>query len=74
VGAESDVSQVDVGSAAPATNKPPAAYQVVSEERFRAYERTGVLPTAEPAPVPAAATEPAEDGDKSSASASADEN
>ena len=24
--------------------KPPKAYQVVSEERFRAYERTGILP------------------------------
>jgi prolipoprotein diacylglyceryl transferase len=41
----SDVSQVEVdGGQAPA--KAPTAYQVVSEERFRAYQRTGVLPPA----------------------------
>ncbi|WP_199752897.1 prolipoprotein diacylglyceryl transferase [Actinoplanes sp. ATCC 53533] len=48
--AESDISQVDVGGAQAAA-KPPTAYQVVSEERFHAYERTGVLPPAEPAPL-----------------------
>ena len=46
--AESDVSQVDVGGQV--AGKPPTAYQVVSEERFHAYERTGVLPPAEPTP------------------------
>jgi prolipoprotein diacylglyceryl transferase len=41
--AQSDVSQVNVeGPATPV--KAPKAYQVVSEERFHAYERTGVLP------------------------------
>ncbi|WP_433726786.1 prolipoprotein diacylglyceryl transferase [Actinoplanes sp. CA-051413] len=79
-GADSDVSQVDVGGAA-ATTKPPSAYQVVSEERFHAYERTGVLPPAADAPdsptepdaAEPSATEPAEPDSKSSASASADE-
>ena len=41
--AQSDVSPVNVeGPATPV--KAPKAYQVVSEERFHAYERTGVLP------------------------------
>jgi prolipoprotein diacylglyceryl transferase len=44
--AESDISQVDVGGGERASAKPPTAYQVVSEERFRAYQRTGVLPPA----------------------------
>ncbi|GAA4961266.1 prolipoprotein diacylglyceryl transferase [Actinoplanes utahensis] len=55
--AESDVSQVDV-SAEPATggaNRQPVAYQVVSEERFLEYQRTGVLP-AETATEPVSAT------------------
>jgi hypothetical protein len=53
--AESDVSQVDVSDSEPsAAAKPPAAYQVVSEERFRTYQRTGILP-----PVAAADTDAA---------------
>jgi prolipoprotein diacylglyceryl transferase len=44
-----DISQVDVGGQ-PASAKPPTAYQVVSEERFQAYQRTGVLPPAEATP------------------------
>ncbi|WP_312034461.1 prolipoprotein diacylglyceryl transferase [Actinoplanes sp. TBRC 11911] len=39
----SDVSQVDV-SAQPAPIKNTRAYQVVSEARFEAYRRTGILP------------------------------
>ena len=86
--ADSDVSQVDVGGQ-PDSTKPPAAYQVVSEERFLAYQRTGVLPPAGSAADEPAATEtvdepaadaddkssgPAADADdKSSASAAADE-
>jgi prolipoprotein diacylglyceryl transferase len=44
-GAANDVSQVDVtlGGERPAS-APPRAYQVVSEERYLAYERTGILP------------------------------
>jgi prolipoprotein diacylglyceryl transferase len=42
--AESDVSAVDVDAAADAPVKAPKAYQVVSEARFEAYQRTGVLP------------------------------
>ncbi|KUL24861.1 prolipoprotein diacylglyceryl transferase [Actinoplanes awajinensis] len=44
--AESDISSVDV-SAESSTPKLPTAYQVVSEERFRAYQKTGVLPPAD---------------------------
>src|SRR4051812_11792799 len=56
---ESDVSQTDVTGAGTVTPKAPRSYQVVSEERFRAYERTGILPpadqpAAEPAGEPAA--------------------
>jgi hypothetical protein len=53
----SDVSQVDVSAGdADATEraKPPTAYQVVSEERFREYERTGILPPVAVADDPAA--------------------
>jgi prolipoprotein diacylglyceryl transferase len=50
---DSDVSQVDVSETTAAEAKPPSAYQVVSEERFRTYERTGILP-----PVAAADEEP----------------
>ncbi|OJF13298.1 prolipoprotein diacylglyceryl transferase [Couchioplanes caeruleus] len=70
-----DVSQVDVGTTERVATA-PKAYQVVSEERFRAYERTGVLPPAESPPAEADAQEPAADGDDGSrpaASASADE-
>ncbi len=41
--AASDVSQVDV-SGGDAPMRAPKAYQVVSESRFEAYRRTGVLP------------------------------
>ncbi|MEV4708251.1 prolipoprotein diacylglyceryl transferase [Actinoplanes sp. NPDC049316] len=51
----SDVDQVDVGASATPVAKAPRAYQVVSEDRFRAYERTGILPPAGAAPEPAAA-------------------
>lgn len=50
-----DVSQVDVGAAAKEEAKAPKAYQVVSEERYREYARTGVL-----APAPDKAEEPSE--------------
>ena len=56
-GAESDVSQVDVSAGGePVKPKAPRAYQVVSEERFHTYERTGILPPAEPAAAAAPAT------------------
>ncbi|GIF05805.1 prolipoprotein diacylglyceryl transferase [Actinoplanes siamensis] len=55
--AESGVSAVDV-SAPAAAKKAPAGYQVVSEERFREYQRTGVL-----APEPAGPAKPAESSD-----------
>ena len=52
--AGSDVSQVDVSEGdAPERPAVPRAYQVVSEERFREYERTGILP-----PVAVAGEEP----------------
>jgi hypothetical protein len=57
--AESDVSQVDVSSTAAEAAKAPKAYQVVSEERFRAYQRTGILPPVAAAAEPVAADEPA---------------
>ena len=47
---DSDVSQVDVSGTGAEARRAPSAYQVVSEERFRAYQRTGILP-------PVAATE-----------------
>ena len=71
--AESDVSQVDVSGGDQAANKMPVAYQVVSEERFRAYQQTGVLPPAEPADsVPAAVG--GSDTDEAGPSRPADEN
>ncbi|MFI5933467.1 prolipoprotein diacylglyceryl transferase [Actinoplanes sp. NPDC051494] len=64
--AESDVSQVDVAGPREAA-KAPKAYQVVSEEEFREYERTGILtrkgepePEPEPAPEPGPVEAPAE--------------
>jgi hypothetical protein len=64
--ADSDVSQVDVAAGGePSATKAPRAYQVVSMERFQAYERTGILPPVEPdaaapaAPATDAATTPA---------------
>jgi phosphatidylglycerol---prolipoprotein diacylglyceryl transferase len=53
---DGDVSQVDVSAAGAPRSKAPRSYQVVSEERFQAYERTGILPplpAAPPDPVPA---------------------
>ncbi|AGL15599.1 prolipoprotein diacylglyceryl transferase [Actinoplanes sp. N902-109] len=49
----SDVNQVDVAATPAPTPTAPRAYQVVSEQRFQTYERTGILPPAdeEPAPV-----------------------
>ena len=48
-----DISQVDVSAAGatPSSAVPPKAYQMVSEERFEAYRRTGILvPTDAAAP------------------------
>ena len=42
--ADSDVSQVDVSASDEARARAPKSYQVVSESRFEAYRRTGVLP------------------------------
>jgi hypothetical protein len=63
--ADSDVSQGDVAAGGePGAAKAPRAYQVVSLERFQAYERTGILPPGEPkaaapaAPATDAATTP----------------
>ncbi|GIF11972.1 prolipoprotein diacylglyceryl transferase [Actinoplanes teichomyceticus] len=41
-----DVSSVDVTATERSARKSPVAYQVVDEERFLAYQRTGVLPPA----------------------------
>ncbi len=46
--AANDLSQVDV-SAQASSSAPPRAYQVVSEQRYAAYERTGILPPADDA-------------------------
>ncbi|MGX6604925.1 prolipoprotein diacylglyceryl transferase [Micromonosporaceae bacterium Da 78-11] len=46
--AESDVSQVDVSRTDDGRGRPPTSYQVVSESRFEAYRRTGVLPADTP--------------------------
>ncbi len=43
-GEKSDVSQVDVTGARSASDATPKGYQVVSESRFQAYRRTGILP------------------------------
>jgi hypothetical protein len=52
--AGSDLSQVDVSDRVTAKATAPPGYQVVSEERFLAYQRTGVLDpdAAEPAAAP----------------------
>ena len=42
--ATSDVSQVDVTGGDDGGAKTPKGYQVVSEARFQAYRRTGILP------------------------------
>jgi prolipoprotein diacylglyceryl transferase len=65
---ESGVSQVDVTNAGEDVRpRAPKAYQVVSEERFREYEKTGILPPLDEGPAepvapaePASAAEPAE--------------
>lgn len=66
--ADSDVSQVDVSDGTPERPAVPKAYQVVSEERFREYERTGILP-----PVAVAGEEPvaAADGEAPAGSSAA---
>ncbi|WP_127547697.1 prolipoprotein diacylglyceryl transferase [Actinoplanes sp. OR16] len=74
---DSGVSQVDVAGGEDEGRKMPVAYQVVSEERFLAYQRTGILP---PLPgdstavseetVPAA---PSGSGSASSSASSADD-
>jgi prolipoprotein diacylglyceryl transferase len=76
-----DVSAVDVTGGEPLRPKAPRAYQVVSEERFDAYRRTGILPPAVPdaadadaadaEPVSAAAASPADEA-KPTAAVSAD--
>jgi prolipoprotein diacylglyceryl transferase len=42
--AANDVSQADVTLGGTRSATPPRAYQVVSEQRFAAYQRTGILP------------------------------
>ncbi|HWS36614.1 MAG TPA: prolipoprotein diacylglyceryl transferase [Actinoplanes sp.] len=42
-GGDSDVSAVDVDATAKKEPAPPTAYQMVDEERFLEYQRTGVL-------------------------------
>jgi hypothetical protein len=44
------VSAVDVGGEQATRTRGPRAYQVVSEERFRAYQQTGILPPVPPEP------------------------
>ncbi|RZU53015.1 prolipoprotein diacylglyceryl transferase [Krasilnikovia cinnamomea] len=67
--AAGDIGQVDVTeSAEPDRAKAPRAYQVVSEERFRAYERTGILP---PEDAPAVAPSGASPGETPSSAAAA---
>ncbi|GAA0803863.1 prolipoprotein diacylglyceryl transferase [Spirilliplanes yamanashiensis] len=52
-GATGDVSQVDVAGEARAPKAPPPGYQVVDEDRFLAYQRSGYLaPAADPEPAP----------------------
>ncbi|MEU4691262.1 prolipoprotein diacylglyceryl transferase [Actinoplanes sp. NPDC023714] len=55
--AGSDVSQVDVAGGEEEGRKMPTAYQVVSEERFLAYQRTGILPPAASPSDPASSEE-----------------
>jgi prolipoprotein diacylglyceryl transferase len=67
--AASDVSAVDVGDAKAQHARGPKAYQVVGEERFLAYQRTGILP-----PQPEANdAEPAEPAEPAKSVQSADE-
>ncbi|MCO8277384.1 prolipoprotein diacylglyceryl transferase [Actinoplanes sp. TRM 88003] len=47
--ATSDVSQVDVSATESSRDATPKGYQVVSEARFQAYRRTGILPPDTPA-------------------------
>jgi prolipoprotein diacylglyceryl transferase len=55
---DGDVSQVDVSAAGAPRSKAPRSYQVVSEERFQAYERTGILPPLPDAPADPAPADP----------------
>ena len=74
--ADSDVSQVDVSATGPEARRAPSAYQVVSEERFRAYERTGILPPVaadQPATADEAPDEPAGGAPAASSASSTDE-
>ena len=72
--AESDVSQVDVAAGGEeAKAKAPRAYQVVSEERFQAYERTGLLPPVDSAPRESDEPTAADDEKAGTAPRSADE-
>jgi prolipoprotein diacylglyceryl transferase len=64
--AESDVSAVDVGEEPASRSRGPRAYQVVSAERFRAYQQTGILPPVPQEPEP---EDPAEKAGTSTGSA-----
>lgn len=62
--AESDISSVDVSETTKSeAAKPPTAYQLVSEERFLEYQRTGVLPPATTGPEKAGAVAATAAGD-----------
>ncbi|MEU8243679.1 prolipoprotein diacylglyceryl transferase [Actinoplanes missouriensis] len=63
--ASGDVSQVDVTAGGAAAAKTPTAYQVVDEERFREYQRTGIL-------TPVAAPSPADSSSESSSGSESD--
>ncbi|MEV6300908.1 prolipoprotein diacylglyceryl transferase [Actinoplanes sp. NPDC051861] len=77
--AESDISSVDVAADEDTARKPPVAYQVVSLERFREYQKTGVLPPADAEPEADADAVPAsvggsEDSDEAGTTRPADDN
>jgi prolipoprotein diacylglyceryl transferase len=57
--AANDLSQVDVTPEP--SSAPPRAYQVVSEQRYEAYERTGILPPADDQTQAADKTQAADD-------------
>jgi phosphatidylglycerol---prolipoprotein diacylglyceryl transferase len=62
--AVSGVSQVDVDENADPRSKAPTAYQVVSEDRFDEYQRTGVLPPVAVTPAVTPAADPAEEAEE----------
>jgi prolipoprotein diacylglyceryl transferase len=68
---ESDISQVDVSAGGEAARpRAPRAYQVVSEDRYDVYARTGVLPPVTDAgaePVPASVSASADSADNPAA-------